>query len=138
MPRQSTVSKARTALRQGKRPSTAAGAFVREEIEHVRAGRHGARSASQAVAIGLSKARRAGVPLEPPAKGRTAERTRHSAQRAYEVGRGERTPRAPSRRRRTATRAALEREPRATTSRRALSKQAKGAASRRRRAGRAA
>lgn len=64
MPTPKTVRKAKAALRRGKSPNTAAGEFVREEIEHVRHGKHGARSPEQAIAIGLSKARRAGVPLK--------------------------------------------------------------------------
>ncbi len=137
MPRKTTIERARKDLRQGKRPTTAAGEFVREEIEHVRRGKHGARSPKQAIAIGLSKARRAGIPLEPPAKGRTSERTRRSAQSAYEVGQGKRKPRAPSRRRSRAIERVLEREPRGTASRRRLSRQAKRAAAARRRRGRA-
>lgn len=125
MPRQKTIRKAKADLRQGKRPSTAAGEFVREEIEHIREGKHGARSTRQAIAIGLSKARRAGVPLKPPEKGRTSQRTRRSAQRAYEVGQGERKPRAPSARRSAAIRTALKREPKRAASKKALSRQAK-------------
>jgi len=82
MPEKATLERARRDLRAGKRPSTAAGEFVREEIEHIRAGKHGARSAKQAIAIGLSKARRAGVPLPPPGPGKTSERTRTAAKRA--------------------------------------------------------
>src|SRR6201995_816577 len=80
------VERAERDLRQGKSASTAAGEFVREEIEHVREGKHGARSAKQAVAIGLSKARRAGVPLGVPARGRTSERTRQQAAREQASG----------------------------------------------------
>lgn len=134
MPKKATVEKAKKALRAGKRPSTAAGPFVHEEIEHVRQGKHGARSPQQAIAIGLSKARRAGVPLPPPKKGRTSERTRRSASRDYAVGQGTRKPRSPSKRRSRATTAALEREGRGAASKRALSTQAKRAAKRRRRA----
>src|SRR5207249_2238044 len=104
MPRKSTVRKAKAALRQGKRPTTAAGEFVREEMEHVREGQHGARSTKQAIAIGLSKARRAGVPLQPPRKGRAKTRTRRSAELAFETGQGKRKPRAPSSRRSKAVR----------------------------------
>jgi hypothetical protein len=133
MPEKATVRRARNDLRRGKRPSTAAGEFVREEIEHVREGKHGARSAKQAIAIGLSKARRAGVPLKPPKRGQTSERTRKAAKRAYEVGQGKRKPRSPSRRRSRATRRALKRERRSAASSQALSRQAKTA--RRRRSG---
>lgn len=129
MPEKVTVERAKRALRSGKSPNTAAGEFVREEMEHVREHKHGARSTKQAVAIGLSKARRAGVPLSPPKKGKA--RTRRSAKQAYEVGQGEREPRAPSARRGKAVRKALKREGTAAASKRALSKQAKSAASRR-------
>src|SRR6188472_2747769 len=86
MPTRSTVKKAKRDLRAGKSPTTAAGEFVREEIEHVREGKHGARSAKQAIAIGLSKARRAGVPLGVPKRGRTSERTRKQALRETAAG----------------------------------------------------
>lgn len=135
MPRKTTVDRARKQLREGKRPSTAAGEFVREEVEHVRRGKHGARSPRQAIAIGLSKARRAGVPLPPPREGETSEETRQSARRAYEAGRSARTARAPSRRRSAAAEGALRRERRSSATRRELSRQAKDAA--RRRKGRA-
>ncbi len=132
MPEKKTVERAKEDLREGKRPSTAAGEFVREEMEHVREGKHGARSPKQAIAIGLSKARRAGVPLPPPKKGRAKERTRRSAEYAYEVGQGKRKPRAPSRKRSAAVRGALKRERKSSASRRALSSQARSAAARRR------
>jgi hypothetical protein len=86
MPEQQTVRRAQRDLKQGKSPSTAAGEFVHEEIEHVREGKHGARPPQQAIAIGLSKARRAGVPLAPPKRGKTKESTRKSAEREYEAG----------------------------------------------------
>jgi hypothetical protein len=135
MPWKTTVKRSKEDLRSGKSPTTAAGEFVREEIEHVKRGKHGARSTKQAIAIGLSKARRAGVPLQPPKKGRAPERTRRSAERAYEVGQGERAPRSSSRRRSAAVRRALDREPRSAASHRALSRQAKRAAAERRRRG---
>jgi hypothetical protein len=131
MPERSTVEKAKQDLREGKSPTTAAGEFVREEIEHVRQGKHGARSTKQAIAIGLSQARRAGVPLKPPKKGEAKERTRRSAKRAFEVGQGKRKPRSPSRKRSRATTRALKREGRSAASRSALSRQAKRTASRR-------
>lgn len=131
MPTKSTTERAKRDLAEGRKPSTAAGEFVREEMEHIRQGKHGARSPKQAIAIGLSKARRAGVPLKPPAPGRTSERTRRSAERAYEEGQGRRTPRARSARRGRAVERALEREPRASASRAALASQARGAARRR-------
>jgi hypothetical protein len=132
MPSKSTARRARRDLREGKSPTTAAGEFVHEEIEHVRRGKHGARSTRQAIAIGLSKARRAGVPLRPPKKGRTTSRTRKSAARDYATGQGRRTARAPSARRSRATEAALKREGRGAASKSALSAQAKRAAAERR------
>jgi hypothetical protein len=134
MPTKSTVQRAKRDLAAGKGASTAAGEFVREEIEHIRQGKHGARSPRQAIAIGLSEARRAGVPLPPPKRGRTSERTRRAAARAYETGQGLRAPRAPSRRRGRAVERALEREPRKAASREELSRQARQAAARRSRA----
>jgi hypothetical protein len=131
MPEKKTVEKARKDLEQGKSASTAAGEFVHEEIEHIRQGKHGARSPQQAIAIGLSKARRAGVPLPAPKSGQTSESTRRSAARDSEVGQGTRKRR-PSKKRSRATTRALKREPRATASKTALSRQAKAAATRRR------
>ncbi len=81
MPERKTIERAREDAREGKSPSTQAGEFVREEMEHVRQGKHGARSPQQAIAIGLSKARRAGVKLPPPKRGKTSERTRKQAER---------------------------------------------------------
>ena len=130
------AARAKRALKRGKQPSTAAGEFVREEIDHVREGKHGARSPEQAIAIGLSKARRAGVPLKPPARGKTSSRTRASAERAYEVGQGKRPAKAPSRRRSKATRRALQHESRSSASRSALAKHAHRAALRRKPAAR--
>ena len=132
MPEQQTLERARKAKREGKAPTTQAGEFVREEIEHVRQGKHGARSTKQAIAIGLSKARRAGVKLKPPRKGQTSERTRKNASRAYRAGQG-RPRRKPAARRSRATSRALKREPRRAASRKALSAQARSAAARRRR-----
>jgi len=131
MPEKATVQRAKRDLRQGKSPSTAAGEFVHEEIEHVRKGKHGARSPQQAIAIGLSKARRAGVPLPPPGRGQARRKTRQSARAAYEVGQGQRKPRSPSRKRSTAALGTLKREGRSAASKRALSAQAKRAATRR-------
>ncbi|HET9156583.1 MAG TPA: DUF6496 domain-containing protein [Myxococcaceae bacterium] len=132
MPEKRTVEKAKKDLREGKSPSTAAGEFVRQEMDHIRAGKHGARSTKQAIAIGLSEARRAGVPLKPPRKGRTSRRTRQSAKRAYEVGQGKRKPKAPSKRRSRATLRALRREPHRAASKKSLSRQARRAAASRR------
>jgi len=86
MPDKRTLQQAKKDKREGKAPSTQAGEFVREEIEHIREGKHGARSTKQAIAIGLSKARRAGVDLPPPEAGSVSERTRKSAASAYRAG----------------------------------------------------
>ena len=131
MPEQKTIERAKKAKRQGKAPTTQAGEFVREEIHHIREGTHGARSAKQAIAIGLSKARRAGVDLPPPMKGEVSEKTRQSAERAYRRGHGEPPKRAPSRKRSRAIHEALEREGTGAASHEALSQQAKSAAKRR-------
>ena len=132
MPERKTLERARQAKREGKAPTTQAGEFVREEMEHIREGKHGARSTKQAIAIGLSKARRAGVELKPPKKGQASARTRKSAGRAYRAGQSG-TRRRPSAKRSRATLRALKREPRRAASRKALSKQARSAATRRRR-----
>lgn len=86
MPDKGTLARVRKDKREGKSVSTQAGEFVREEIEHIRAGKHGARSTEQAIAIGLSKARRAGVNLPPPPKGATSEEAREQAKRDLERG----------------------------------------------------
>ena len=134
MPEKATVEKAQADLRAGKSPTTAAGEFVREEMEHIREGKHGARSPEQAIAIGLSKARRAGIPLKPPKKSQAKKSTRKSARRDYEVGQGKRKPRVGSRKRSAATRQALKRESKSAASRSALSRHAKSVARRRKRA----
>jgi len=126
MPEEETIERAREDKREGKSPSTQAGEFVREEMEHIRKGEHGARSAKQAIAIGLSKARRAGVKLPAPKRGKTSSRTRRQAERNLAKGRGGR--RKPSRTRSRATKRALKREGRSAASRRALSRQARSAA----------
>jgi hypothetical protein len=127
MPEKRTLERARRDRREGKSPTTQAGEFVREEIHHVREGKHGARSAKQAIAIGLSKARRAGVPLPPPRKGKAS--TRRSAASAYRAGQSGKRRTSPRRAR--ATERALKREPRRSASRTALSRHAKIAARRR-------
>ncbi len=131
MPEKTTLKRARQDKREGKAPTTQAGEFVHEEIEHVRRGKHGARSTKQAIAIGLSKARRAGVKLKPPRKGRTSERTRKRAERDYRAGQTG-SGGTPSAKRSRATSRALKREPHRAASHEALSKQAKTAARRRR------
>jgi hypothetical protein len=131
MPDKETIERAHEDAREGKSPSTQAGEFVREEIHHIREGKHGARSTKQAIAIGLSKARRAGVRLRPPKKGTTSRKTRESAEREYrKAGRG-RKKKKPSASRSRAMRRRLEREPRTAASRRSLSRQARSAARRR-------
>ena len=128
MPLKRTIEKARRDQREGKSASTQAGEFVHEEIDKIRQGEHGARSTKQAIAIGLSEARRAGVDLPPPKRGQTSERTRKSAEYAYEAGQGRRKPKRRPRVSRAVTKA-LKREPRSTVSRKALSQQARSAAS---------
>jgi hypothetical protein len=130
MPEPRTKQRAAKAKAEGKASSTQAGEYVREEIEHVREGKHGARSAKQAIAIGLSKARRAGVALPPPKAGTTSKRTRQSAERDSARGRKKST-RKPSPRRSRASHEALEREPRAAASASALSRQAHASARKR-------
>ena len=127
MPEKEVVEQAKEDLKEGKSPSTAAGEFVREEIEHVREGKHGARSPQQAIAIGLSKARRAGVPLAPPKAGKTTEATRENAARDYRKGQSA-TKKKTSAKRSRASEQALKREPRSTASHKALSAHAKKAA----------
>ncbi|HEX3093131.1 MAG TPA: transcription elongation factor [Candidatus Angelobacter sp.] len=129
MPEQETLERAKQDKREGKSPSTQAGEFVREEIHHIREGKHGAASAKQAVAIGFSKARRAGVDLPAPKKGRVSEKTRKAAERDSSHGRSGREK--VSAKRSRSSEAALKREPRSAASHKALSRQAKGAARRR-------
>ena len=131
MPERPTLQRAQRDKREGKAPTTQAGEFVREEFRHIREGKHGARSAKQAIAIGLSKARRAGVELKPPAPGSTSRRTARKAERDYERGHGAAPRRRGSARRRSASLQALEREPRASGASRAVAAQARAAAKRR-------
>ena len=130
MPEKKTIRRAQADRRAGKSPSTQAGEFVREEIEHVRQGKHGARSTKQAIAIGLSKARRAGVKLAAPKKGTSSSRTRRQASRDLAKGKSG-TKRSPSRRRSTAVRHALKREGHQAASRQSLARQARKSARRR-------
>jgi hypothetical protein len=131
MPEKQTLRRAARDRRQGKAASTQAGEFIREEMHHIREGKHGARSARQAIAIGLSKARRSGVELKPPAKGKASRKTRKSASRDYARGHGAPAPQRSTARRANASERALKREPRSAASHRALSKQAHQAARRR-------
>jgi hypothetical protein len=137
MPRKTTLKRARQAKRTGRAPSTQAGEFVREEIEHIREGKHGARSTKQAIAIGLSKARRSGVNLPPPKKGTTSARTRHAAERALAEGRS-RSKHSTSASRSRAARRALKDESRTVASKSKLSAQARQAARKRPAASRSA
>jgi hypothetical protein len=126
MPERETVERAREDARAGKSASTQAGEFVREEIHHIREGKHGAGSAKQAIAIGLSKARRAGVKLGTP-KGPAS--LRKKAEHDSEVG--EESNHKTSRVRSRATAQALKREPKSAASHQALSRQAKKSATKR-------
>ena len=126
MPERDTIERAREDAREGKSPSTQAGEFVREEIHHVREGKHGARSPKQAIAIGLSKARRAGVKLAPP-KGPTALRKKAE----QDIERRQNSRHKTSGRRSRAVTHALEREPKSTTGRKAMSGQAKASSAKR-------
>src|SRR5579862_309958 len=137
MPRKETIERASEDKREGKSPSTQAGEFVREEIERIRRGEHGARSPQQAIAIGLSEARRAGVDLPPPGKGKAKARTRKSAKYAYDVGQHKRKPKRRPRVSR-AVKAVLQHEPKNTASHAALSRQAQKAAAHRSKASRSA
>src|SRR3982750_2772051 len=110
MPEKETIERAEEDKREGKAPTTQAGEFVREEIHHIREGEHGARSTKQAIAIGLSKARRAGVTLTPPTKKQASEKTRRSAERAYRKGQTGRKRKPPSARRSRATLGTLKKE----------------------------
>ena len=130
MPEKETMERAQEDLREGKSPSTAAGEFVREEMEHIREGKHGAASTKQAIAIGLSKARRAGVPLKPPAAGKATAKTRKSAASAYRKGQSSKRQR-PSAKRSRATLKALKREGHSAASHSNLSRQARTAAGKR-------
>lgn len=139
MPDQETIERAREDEREGKSPSTQAGEFVHEEMEHIREGKHGARSTKQAIAIGLSKARRAGVALPPPKEGKASPATRRAAQRDSARGKSRAAAaKKPSATRSRATTAALKREGRSAASPAALSRQAKSAASKRSAADRSA
>ena len=136
MPDRKALRRARKDKQEHKAPTTQAGEFVREEIEHVREVKHGARSSKQAVAIGLSKARRAGVELPPPKKGTVSEKTRRSAKSAYRAGRKGKHKASATRSR--AIGHALQREPRSAASKEALATQAHSAATRRSRSERSA
>jgi uncharacterized protein DUF6496 len=128
MPEKETIERAHEDAREGKSASTQAGEFVREEMDHIREGKHGARSTKQAIAIGLSKARRAGVKLQAPKRGRASARTRTQANRDLRRAKSRQKP---SARRSRATSSALKREPRQAASRGSLRRQAQSSARRR-------
>jgi hypothetical protein len=124
MPEQETLRRARKDRRQGKAATTQAGEFIRGEMDHIRERKHGARSTKQAIAVGLSKARKAGVKLPPPKRGQASEETRQNAARAYEEGQSGHHHKTNARRSR-ATMKALKREGHSAASKGALSRQAK-------------
>jgi hypothetical protein len=130
MPEKKTLERARQDKREGKAATTQAGEFVREEMDHIREGKHGARSTKQAIAIGLSKARRAGVKLAAPKPGTTSEATRKQAKR--DSAKGARGATKPSAKRSAATTKALQREGHAAASKKSLSAHAKSVAAARR------
>jgi hypothetical protein len=130
MPEKETIERAHEDAREGKSPSTQAGEFVREEMHHIREGKHGASSTKQAIAIGLSKARRAGVKLQAPRAGKVSAKTSKQAERDYRKGQGH-SRRRPSAKRSRATSRALKREGHSAASPASLSKQAHSAARRR-------
>src|SRR5262245_58437543 len=134
MPEKETLERAERDKEQGKSASTQAGEFVREEMHHIREGKHGARSPQQAIAIGLSKARRAGVKLGPPKRGRTSAKVRKQAERDQAKGRS--CHGGISRARSRASTATLQRESHRSASRSALSRQARRSARGRSRASR--
>ena len=130
MPEKETIERAREDAREGKSPSTQAGEFVREEMHHVREGKHGAASPQQAIAIGLSKARRAGVKLQPPAKGTQSAEKHEQAERDYRKGQSH-SRRKPSAKRSRATSRALKKKGRSAASPGSLAKQARASARKR-------
>lgn len=130
MPEKETIERSEEDKREGKSPSTQAGEFVREEMEHIREGKHGAASTKQAIAIGLSKARRSGVKLGAPKRGKTSARTRKQAQRDLKKGSTARK-RKPSATRSRAVSGALKRKGRSAASPSSLSRQARTAAKKR-------
>jgi hypothetical protein len=130
MPEKETLERAAEDKAEGKSPSTQAGEFVREEIEHIREGKHGARSAKQAIAIGLSQARRAGVKLPTPRKGEASKETREQAKRDVQQGK-KAAKKKPSAKRSRATLKTLKREGHSAASKTALSRQAHKAATKR-------
>lgn len=130
MPEKETLERAHEDAREGKSPSTQAGEFVREEMHHIREGKHGAASTKQAIAIGLSKARRAGVKLAAPKKGRASSKVRKQAQRDISRGQSSRAKKTSARRSRAVS-GALKRKPHAAASKNNLAQQARSSARKR-------
>lgn len=130
MPERETIERAHEDEREGKAPSTQAGEFVREEMHHIREGKHGAANTKQAIAIGLSKARRAGVKLKSPRKGSTSSETARKAESDIRKGQSN-SRRKPSPTRSRATTAALKKEGHGAASHSALSRQARAASKKR-------
>ena len=130
MPEKEIIERAQEDAREGKSPSTQAGEFVREEMHHVREGKHGARSTKQVIAIGLSKARRAGVKLRAPGNGKSSAKAKAQAGRDYRKGQSRAKPK-PSRKRSLAISNALKREGRTAASHTSLSRQAHSSARKR-------
>lgn len=130
MPAKETMERVKKDKKEGKSPSTQAGEFIKETLDEIRSGKHGARSTKQAIAIGLSKARRVGVDLPPPKAGKTSEKTRKSAQSAYRAG-PDHSDRPVNKKRSRATTKALKREGHEAASHEALSEQAHAQASQR-------
>jgi hypothetical protein len=147
MPEQKTLKRAQADKRAGKASSTQAGEFVKEQVDKVRAGKHGVRSAKQAIAIGLSEARRAGVAVKSPKKGTTSGATRKKAEKDNAAGQHKSAAKkstgtsasteSTAKRSRAATNA-LKREGSAGASHAAMSKQTKTAAAKRPAASRSA
>ncbi|MEO8183822.1 MAG: transcription elongation factor [Deltaproteobacteria bacterium] len=129
MPTKKTIDKAKQALRKGKSPSTAAGEFIREEMDRIGDGKHGAGSPKQAIAIGLAKARRAGIPLRPQPESPADERSRRAVERAYEAGQKKKAA-APTRTRRARTAPTLKPKRKPPVAKSAPSRRAKPASRR--------
>jgi hypothetical protein len=128
MPDKDTLERAKKDKREGKSPSTQAGEFIKEQFDHIREGKHGARSPEQAIAIGLSEARRSGVKLPPPKKGKYSDEVTHKAEKDLEAGEH---PHKPNPKRSRATEKALQREGTASASKAAISRHSKTAAAKR-------
>lgn len=131
MPEKATVRRAKKDLKAGKSASTAAGEFVKREMDHIREGEHGARSTKQAIAIGLSEARRAGIKAGAPRRGTASPQTRELAKQDLATGTGRRKAKSPSPKRSRVAQSALKRESRTVASKKARSREAKNTANQR-------